>query len=346
MSMMGMAIAYGAAALIKAGSAYAGGQAAAGAQYRNAENAWNTALWNAQSTLNRGMFQTAIIGNAGRTSAMQQMLVTQLNVNDLKKVAEFNMDLQKQATEYNTALLMDEIPKLMQQRDLSILHIQQEGARKEGSIVAYQGASGTLVSSGSNQDVLIDSRTQQLIDEQVVMLQHQWNVDAVMDAIAKSEWEGQMAIDKMAFDANQQMKTMTNQAAIAAFSILSDSTMQMFSEMNNTYHNYQSILWQGASQAATYESAGQAEATKGAIKAGSSLLSSALTYGSSMFAGGLTSEMPSFSSGIMSNIASEKGSVFEALSNYQAPNLMNLGGGVPLTASNPFSLTESMLRTF
>ena len=280
MSMTGYAIAYGAAALIKAGSSYFSGQAAAGAQYRNAENAWNTALWNAQNTFNTGMFQTAIVGNSGRTNALQQALVATMNINDLKRVAEYNMDLQKQVTEYNTAMLMDELPQLAAQRDLNLLHIRQEGARTQGSLVAYQAASGTTIGTGANMDVLVDSKTQQLLDEQVVMLQHKWQVDAVFDAIAKNEWEGQMAIDKAAFDVNNQILGIKNNATLGAVTELSNSMRSMMSILNNTQNQMQSIYMQGSAQASTYESTGRAEATEGAIKAGGSLLSSAISYGS------------------------------------------------------------------
>ena len=180
-----------------------------------------------------------------------------------------------------------------------------------------------MANTGSNRDVLVDNLTQQMIDEQVVDLQHKWNVDAVMDAIAKSEWEGQMAIDKMAFDANNQIMGIKNGATLSAFSTLSNSMLDMISQLNNTYHTMESIYLQGSGQAATYQSAGGAEETKGTIKAGSSLISSALKFGSAAgwFSGG-TTKAPSFASSVMQGIAGGQSSG-ESIMNYKAPNLMS-----------------------
>ncbi len=339
MSMTGYAIAYGAAALIKAGSSYLGGQASAAAQYRNAENAWNTALWNAQSVVNTGMANSFLVGNAGRSNAMQQMLVAKMNIDDLKRVAEFNMDLQKQVTEYNTSMLLDELPRMLAERDLSLMHIRQEGARKQGSIVAYQSASGTVTGAGSNLDVLVDNKTQQLIDEQVVGLQHQWKVDSVYDAIAKNEWEGQMALNKFAFDVNNQISGIKNQATFNAYATLSNSMMEMFSIMNNTFHKADTIMLQGAAGASTYESAGDAAYTKGVIKAGSSLISSAFSYGASiMQPSSTTGDFLNFDSSIMQGVAGGQ-TVRESLLSYTSPNLMS-------SFNSGESLTDSLLKEF
>jgi len=323
MSMMGYAIAYGAAALIKAGSTYMGGVADANAKRRTAENAYNTALWNAQSTLQTGTFNALMVGNAGRSNAAQGVLTSMLNIRQVKHVAEYNMALQKEVTEYNTALMLDMLPQMAEAYDLNLTHIRQTAARTEGSLVAYEAASGTVVGTGSNRDVIVDSRTQQLMDEMVVGLQYQWDVEAVFDAIHKNEWEGQMALDKMAFDANTMMLDMKNQAALGAFATLSNSIMEQFSIANNTLNAVDSIMWQGASQAATYESAAQASLTAAAWKAGGSLISSAISYGTSLYSpSGGDGSLASFDSGVMKNIAGGQ-SAGEAIMAYQPPNLMS-----------------------
>ena len=270
-----------AAAAVSVGAQLLGGASKSAAYRQSAESAYNTALWNAENILKTGTDNIMLTGMSGRTNAMQQMMATAMNVSDIKQVAEFNMGLQKKVTEYNTAMLLDELPQLMAQYDLSITHIRQQGAKQEGGIVAYQGASGTVIGTGSNLDVVVDSKTQLALDEYAVGMQYQWNVDAVYDAIAKGEWEGQMAIDKMAFEANQQVMNMKNQTSMAVFSILSSNTLQMFSIANTAMNQADTALWQGASQSATYESAADAAWTSAVIKAGGTALSAAINYGAS-----------------------------------------------------------------
>ena len=261
------------------GSSLLGGASQAAAYRQSAESAYNTALWNAENIYKTGMDNIMLTGMSGRTNAMQQMMATTLNVKDVQRVAEFNMSLYKQVTEYNTALMLDELPQLLDQYELSITHIRQQGARQEGGIVAYQGASGTVIGTGSNLDVVVDSRTQLALDEYAVGLQYQWQVDAVYDAIAKSEWEGQMAIDKMAFEANNQIMNMKNQTSMAVFSTLSNSTLQMFSIANTAMNQADTAIWHGASQAASLESAADAAWTSSLFKATGSALSTALNMG-------------------------------------------------------------------
>jgi len=269
------------------------------------------------------MMNAMLIGNAGQQNVFQQALVTKMNLTDVKHVATFNMGLQKQVTEYNTALLLDELPRLMTERDLSLTHIRQQAGRQQGSIVAYQAASGTTIGTGSNLDVVVDNKTQQALDEQVVSLQYQWNVDAIYDAIAKNEWEGQMAIDKMAFEAGNQIRNMKSQAAIKAYATLTNSTTAMFSELNNTMHKAESIMWQGTAQAATYQSAADAAWTTGVIKAGGSLISGALKYGTFNSLPGKTKEFMKFDKPIMEAAATGSDTeFFEAVYNYKPPNAM------------------------
>jgi len=266
----------------------AAGRAKAQAYEDTAVNAYNTAITNADNIRKTGEFNALSIGAAGRNNAMETMLAAGLSSTSLRNISRFNQQLQKATTEFNISLLADELPKLLDQANLQITQIWQEEARTEGAIRAFQAASGTVLDEGSNKDVIIDSRTEALMDAYIVGLQYQWNVEAVYDEIAKNAWDGQMAINKMAYEADVTSRNMVNQAALDAFTITSNATLNAFGTLNNAYAAANTETNRGISQYNTYMSQASAARQGGEMAGLNAVVSMGTKIGMDMAMGAMS----------------------------------------------------------
>ena len=256
---------YAGIAAAQLASSYMGGQSKAAAAERSATAAYNASLWNAHQTQQIGMFNALTVGSSGRINAAQQLIAGKIQADSLKEIALYNAELTAAATTYNTSLLMDQLPQLMAERDLQFTHIRQTAARQEGSLIAYQAASGTVIGEGSNLDVLVDNRTQAELDMVAVGLNYEWKMDAIYDAIAKNQWEGEQAIKKGLYEAEMQARNIKNQSAFNAFATLSNTLLQQFSILNNSLATAASQERQGPAAYTTGMSQADAARTSGLI---------------------------------------------------------------------------------
>ncbi len=234
------------------------GEAARNTAQMNAELAYNAGLINSQNIINTGMVNAYSIGAAGQTNAMQQVVAAELSAGSLLQVADYNSELVKATTEFNLSLLANELPKILDAYEIDETHLWQQEARTEGALRAFQGASGTVLDEGSNLDVLIDSRTEALMDSFIIGLQYQWDVQSVADAMNKTAWEGQMQINKSTFEANVQARNIRNQATLNAFTILSNATLDQFTTLNAALADSNTAMNRGIANYNSYVSSGQA----------------------------------------------------------------------------------------
>ena len=260
----------------------AAGDRAAKVQEANARNAYYAAEANAKNMEIMGMANAISVGSAGRYNAMMRMIAGKMSADSVQKVSTYNMLLQKAATEYNISLLADELPQLFEAADLDITRIWQQEARTEGALRAFQSASGTVLDEGSNKDVIVDSRTEALMDATIVGLNYKWKVDQIYDAIAKNQWEGQLAINKMAFEAEQQSRNIKNQAAFDAFGTLANASLQSWQTVLNSTAAAASERNRGVAQYNSYISGANAAREEANTRSWTNLTSNLLDIGAGM----------------------------------------------------------------
>ena len=234
------------------------GDAAQKTAQLNAELAYDAGLINSQNIIQTGMVNAYSIGASGRTNALQQVMSAELSSKSLLDVTRYNNVLTKATTEFNLSLLANELPKILDAYEIDQMHLWQQEARTEGALRAFQGASGTVLDEGSNLDVLVDSRTEALMDSFIMGLQYHWNVESVADQMNKTAWEGQMAINKASYEAHIQSKNIKNQAALNAFTTISNATMDQFTTLNGALADANTAENRGIAQYNSYASSGQA----------------------------------------------------------------------------------------
>ncbi len=203
--------------------------------------------YNADRQYETATFNSALIGSQARTDVLTQTMGAALSIKQLKEAANFNLQLQKEATTLQLAALADQLPQLLAQHDLSTEYLRQQTARSQGTIIAQQGASGVLISAGSSQQVITDLQSQAALEQSVLDYNLHIQQKSVFDAMAKSQWEGQMAIDALAFEANQTMTRIKNETTFNAYSILQSAFNKQQATLFDAYQQRQSAYFDASS---------------------------------------------------------------------------------------------------
>ncbi len=203
--------------------------------------------YNADRQFETSMFNSALIGSQAITDATTQTMGAALSIKQLKEAANFNISLQKESTTLQLAALADQLPQLLAQHDLSTEYLRQQTARSQGTIIAQQGASGVLISSQSSQQVITDLQSQAALEQSVLDYNLHIQQKSVFDAMAKSQWEGQMAIDAIAFEANQSLSRIKNETTFNAYSILQSAFNKQQATLFDSYQQHQSAYFDASS---------------------------------------------------------------------------------------------------
>ena len=158
------------------------------AQY-NAQAAFVNNRNNANSAFALAGFNAALTRGAANRQA-----------SSIASQVSHNVQLIQLTTEYNEDLMEQQLEELWTANELELSQLAIFRARERGQIVSEQGASGTVIGQDSNGDVLVDQLTQEALDSTVVKYNADVNAAHISNEIAKSAWEGQIAIDNAMFE--------------------------------------------------------------------------------------------------------------------------------------------------
>lgn len=159
----------------------------------NAQQQYNVDLYNIHSSLQL----------AGMNAAMMQGMAGVQNAAIAANVA-YNIGLITSTTLYNNSLMEQELSEVWQDYDLDIVQLEAARARERGGIVARQAASGTVIGTGSNKEVVIDQMTQEALDANVVLHGAQRQAAKIQNEMSQSSWQGQLAIQQTAWEGEVQ----------------------------------------------------------------------------------------------------------------------------------------------
>lgn len=139
----------------------------------------------------------------------------------IRKTASFNADMIRATTQYNDLLFEQELSDLYETNELDqeVLHLQR--ARERGAIEASQSASGTLMGQDSNADVIMDQMTMEALDSFILQRNADKKAKEILNARARSSWEGEMAARKILWEGEvEAMSSTLSTRAQAAGSLI------------------------------------------------------------------------------------------------------------------------------
>lgn len=150
-----------------------------------------------------------------------------------QQTAELNAGIINSTTQYNNALLDEEMSLMWEAMDLDLTHLANQRAVERGQIKAQQSASGTIMGQDSNADVIIDQKTQEALDELVVRHQADINAAGIRNQQAQNSWQGAAAVTKTLWEGNMSATIAMQNAAIQAQSTAAGGVSQILqSQMN------------------------------------------------------------------------------------------------------------------
>jgi len=207
----------------------------------NATMKYNTEMNNISAGLKIAGVNAAMAGAAANLN----MQLAAYNANTIRDVSEYNNEIIAQSvgynnnliaatTGYNNSLLEEEIGDIWEAAELDVALLEQQRARERGEAVAIQAASGTVIGTGSNADVIIDSMTQEALDTLIIRHGADKQAEQVRREQARNSymgtlemqrllWEGQVQIQKNAYEAEQAARTTLVGGAVQSQNMLMQS---------------------------------------------------------------------------------------------------------------------------
>lgn len=178
----------------------------------NATVAHNNEQSNIASQTMLGMFNAMMLKKAADTKAGIS-----------KQNANYNASLIRAKTDYNDALLEEEENLLWESVGLDLKLLERQRAVERGGIVADQGASGTTIGIGSNQDTVVDQMTQEMLDAFVIQHNADQKAASIRNARARNEWEGDMQVKQTLYDGEMGAFVATDNARNQSMGMLADT---------------------------------------------------------------------------------------------------------------------------
>ncbi len=184
------------------------------AQY-NASMKYGVDMQNINNRLGLSMFNAMMSMAAAKAQSQAQL-----------NVAAYNARMIAATTQYNIALLDNELSLMWEAEDLDQLQLHMYRERERGSIVGAQAASGTVIGEGSNAVVIQDQMTQEALDSFVIRHNADIQASKIHNQMAQSAWEGRVAIQKTMWEGQVGAAVTMSNAKMQAMGTLVGAGLQ------------------------------------------------------------------------------------------------------------------------
>lgn len=159
---------------------------------------------------------------------------TAFNIGQDFQIDQYNANLKSFLGDYNASLLEDEARYVWEAADLDILQRDNVFARELGQLKTGYGASGVMMNQDSPLTAQIDAKTQHAMDVMVVRYNADTQAKKILDAAAKSRWEGNMAAQSIMYQGNINSATKYGNAALQSAGILTQGGIDADMTLYNT----------------------------------------------------------------------------------------------------------------
>jgi len=267
-----------------------GGFISGGAADRQQANAMAWASYNRQSQYNTSMSNIATgLAVAGLNAKLARQ-AGQAQAAQIQAAALYNSNLISLTTEYNVELLDDQLTQVWNAHSLDSNQIEMYRARERGTLVANMGASGTLVSGGGNQAVLVDQRTQEAMDLAVVLHNANSSAASISNQIAEGRWNGKVAIQQTMWEGEQAAWSAMYNAEVQAIGSVGSAVIQSGADMYNAKQAYMTEGYNISNNNYAYGQQQQQAMVKG-------LFTAAASYGAGAYAKKIPGGTPTTATG-------------------------------------------------
>lgn len=221
------------------------------------------AEYNARVTREAGMYNASAIMAMAGANAQMSMAAARFNVGIQGQVDQYNAQLKSFLGNYNAGLLEAEVAEVWESMDLDLLQMGQQFSRELGQQKVAYGASGVMMNQDSPLVAEIDANTQHELDVMIVRHGADKQAKKLLDAAARSRWEGNMEAASIMFEGRMNSAMTMGNAALASAGALVQGNIDSQMTMYNSNVNANQILARGESDYQTYKSQDRQALTSG-----------------------------------------------------------------------------------
>lgn len=241
-----------------------------GSADNNAQKAWNeyNAMQERDTTFNNLIANYAITDANINASLMNADMMADVGL----AMTEYNVDLIRETALYNDSLFEDELTKLWNSVGLDIELLEFQRARERGSIIAAQGASGTVIAEGTNEAVIVDQMYQENLDKMVIRYNADVSAGQISNARAQSAWEAEATARKMEYEGVLDATVTRVNANMAAIGARTQNEVQLDTGVISMNSRFQSAMHGASAQHATNQTQLSNGLVNGLFSAGSTAI--------------------------------------------------------------------------
>lgn len=176
-------------------------------------------------------YQTNLYNIQSRTDLtavnVQSILAaSNISENIINANTEYNAAIIGLTTLYNHSLQTQQLERIWDALDLDLSQIENFRSAERGSIVAQQGASGTVIGEGSNEDVIVSQKAQEALDKNVVQFNADVQAADINNEMARGLWQGEVALLQNEWEGQLAIYETKTNAAISAGSTIATNQIQ------------------------------------------------------------------------------------------------------------------------
>jgi len=244
----------------------------------NAANIQATAYQNYASQQEAGQQTAALQTSLSKFNASLALQQGEQTAGNLRAVADFNSSLILSTAAYNSSLLDQKMDAEWEAYGLQALRMENDFRSIQGSTIATQSASGTVIGEGSNADIVIDNAAQHALDQTI--LRH--NADTVaadlLNAQAQNNWTAQNEARKINWEAEVGATVSVLNSRYQAAGIATQGLLDSKLTIINSRASASSTLSSGSSAATQLKNTSGQQIVSGFISAAGSAASTYAAY--------------------------------------------------------------------
>ena len=231
-----------AALAVSVGSQVLGSSASKAASEKQAKAQLEAERYNATAqygtTLNNIKLRTAVV-NANLKNLLTSTELAQTTNNI---TTEFNASLLTDVAMYNDKIYANDIENVWAQAGLDTEVLSQQRGRERGSMIASQGASGTVIGTGSNADAVVDHMTQEALDAFIIKTGAADKAASITNARMQSLYQARQEVSKLEFEGAMKNTVNNASALMQGQSILTENALQTATDLTNAQTQLQTGL--------------------------------------------------------------------------------------------------------
>ena len=190
--------------------------------------------------------------------------IAKMNADLIQAEAEYRADVIEATVDYDSRMIASTIQynNLLGEQETELIwesagleadQIRMYRERERGQLIATQAASGIVVDRGTYHKVVQDQKMQQALDTFIVYRNAQVGAAQVLDAMAKSTWEGEMQIKRIQWNGALATQQARISAGLQSTTLMESALVKAEMDKISAKQRYDNTVISGTQMESTYK---------------------------------------------------------------------------------------------